>query len=131
MACHVAMCDTGLVWAEFQGGAARYVLLKTRTGGRQGKRSRNPASRPMPGKGPDKLKRLMVEAIGSQPSTMNYQLFQVDMMEPGLVQLLAPVLPPMARARTRYVVPGTRLEITIRNALVEMTASFSTKGSDF
>jgi hypothetical protein len=27
--------------------------------------------------------------------------FQVDMMEPGLVQLLAPVLPPMARARTR------------------------------
>ena len=35
-------------------------------------------------------------------STLNYQppTFQVDMMELGEVQLLAPVLPPMARART-------------------------------
>jgi hypothetical protein len=31
------------------------------------------------------------------------------MMLAGLVQLLAPVLPPMARARTRYVTPGVRL----------------------
>ena len=46
----------------------------------------------------------------------------VDMMVPGAVQLLAPVLPPMARARTRYVLPGTRLVITIRMALDETQA---------
>ena len=38
------------------------------------------------------------------------------MMELGKVQLLAPVLPPMARARTAYVVPGKRLVSTIRRA---------------
>jgi hypothetical protein len=30
-----------------------------------------------------------------------FLICQVDMMEPGPVQLLAPVLPPTARARTR------------------------------
>ena len=49
--------------------------------------------------------------------------FQVDMMELGLVQLLAPVLPPMARARTPYVVPGTRFVSTIRRVCVKMPAS--------
>ncbi len=38
-------------------------------------------------------------------------------------QLLAPVLPPMARARTAYVVPGTRLVSTIRRACGEMAPS--------
>ena len=44
---------------------------------------------------------LMVEAFNPQPSTFGaHNSTYVDMMEPGLVQLLAPVLPPMARART-------------------------------
>ena len=38
-------------------------------------------------------------------------------------QVLEPVLPPMARARTRYVLVGVRLGITIQKALRETTAS--------
>jgi len=40
---------------------------------------------------------LGIFALNEQHQIINSQ---VDMMEPGLVQLLAPVLPPMARART-------------------------------
>src|SRR5271154_1478653 len=47
----------------------------------------------------------------------------VDMMDCGCVQLLAPVLPPMARARTAYVVPGTRFTSTIRRACEDRMAS--------
>ena len=45
------------------------------------------------------------------------------LMAAGLVQLLAPVLPSMARARTAYVMPGVRFVSTIRRACVERHAS--------
>jgi hypothetical protein len=49
--------------------------------------------------------------------------FQVDMIELGPVQALAPVLPPMARARSASVVPGIRLGSIIRRACVGTPAS--------
>ena len=55
----------------------------------------------MSGKGPDKSNQRQGR-VAARPRTCNSSSlpFYVDMMEPGLVQLLAPVLPPMARART-------------------------------
>ena len=79
------------------------------------KNASRPSARNIPGKSP-----LIIKA---GPRVRAARPFQVDMMAMAPVQALAPVLPPMARARTAYVVPGTRFVNTIRRACVEMHAS--------
>jgi len=57
-------------------------------------------------------------------------LFQVAMMETGVLQPLWPVLPPMARDWMLYTWPGVRFLSTMRRACGEMAKQINDAGGN-